>query len=107
MKLYEEYPQALRHLVGQLHLPDRTQSLILYSAMKVIADEFLEVVEAQKDDFPTEGLYIREKAGSFCGSVKSAVMPADNSESTPGEWLQRAEEYLGIVEQKLRDRKAN
>lgn len=106
MNLYEEYPQALRHLVKQLRLSDRTQSLILYSVMKVIADEFLEVLETHKDDFPAEGLYIREKAGSFCGSVKSAVMPVDNSPSTPPEWLQRAEEYLGTVEQQLRDREA-
>jgi hypothetical protein len=106
MNLYEEYPQALRHLLRQLHLPDRTQSLHLYAAIKVITDEFLEVVEAQKNDFPAGGLYVAEKAGSFCASIKSAVMPVENSPSTPPEWLKRAEQQLELVEQKIRERKA-
>ena len=79
---------------------------MLYSALKVITDEFLEVLEAQKDDFPTGGVYIREKTDSFRANVKSAVMPVDNSPCNPAEWLHRAEADLDNVEQQLRDREA-
>ncbi len=98
MKLYDEYPQALRHLHGELNLSNKTESLRLYSAIKVIADEFQDVIEANKGDFPHEGLYLSEKIGLFVSGLKSAVMPVENSSNTPQQWLEIASENLGKVE---------
>ena len=107
MKLYDEYPQALRVLHGELNLANKTESLRLYSAIKVIADEFHDVIEANKEDFPQQGLYLSEKIGLFVSGLKLAVMPVENSSNTPQQWLEIARQNLEKVEMSGPDRKSN
>lgn len=107
MKLYDEYPHALRNLYGELNLSMKAGSLKSYSAIKVIADEFRDVIEANKEDFPQGGAYLSEKIGSFVSCLKSAVMPVEGSSNTPQEWLESARQNLEKVETSIPNRTPN
>jgi len=98
MKLHQEHSQALRLLFGQLNITNKAESLKLYSAIRVIAEEFQDVIRNNSSDFPSGGIYIMEKVGLFASSVKSAAMPAENSSNTPEEWYKKANQYLADVE---------
>ena len=69
--------------------------------MKVIADEFQEVIAAANETFPHGGAYTLEKIRSFLSYLKCAVMPVDGSDKPPAECLELAGSDLEKVENSL------
>jgi hypothetical protein len=98
----KKYTDALRHLYEAMNLENRIESLKLYAAIHVIADELRAVFNAAPENtLPHGGVYVKEKLQLFVHYLNYAVMPVDGDEHSPSQWYDSAGDNLLKVETSL------